>query len=70
MLIPLTVVNHQQLLSALNAPEFLGALLSLQNAIDEAVEMYQELHMWDDCIAVAEARVSFFKRFGTALAGS
>lgn len=27
-----------------------------QNAIDEAVEMYQELHMWDDCIAVAEAR--------------
>lgn len=33
----------------------------LQNAIDEAVEMYQELHMWDDCIAVAEARVSFFK---------
>lgn len=39
----------------------LGALPCLQNAIDEAVEMYQELHMWDECIAVAEARVSFFK---------
>lgn len=29
----------------------------LQNAIDEAIEMYQELHMWDDCIAVAETKV-------------
>lgn len=29
----------------------------LQNAIDEAIEMYQELHMWDDCIAVAEVKV-------------
>ncbi|KAK9531238.1 hypothetical protein VZT92_010676 [Zoarces viviparus] len=27
-----------------------------QNSIDEAMEMYQELHMWDDCIAVAEAK--------------
>ncbi|KAM9354646.1 intraflagellar transport protein 172 homolog isoform 1-T1 [Pholidichthys leucotaenia] len=27
-----------------------------QNAVDEAIEMYQELHMWDDCIAVAEAK--------------
>ncbi|XP_018542856.1 intraflagellar transport protein 172 homolog [Lates calcarifer] len=27
-----------------------------QNAIDEAIEMYQELHMWDDCVAVAEAK--------------
>ncbi|XP_041831040.1 intraflagellar transport protein 172 homolog [Melanotaenia boesemani] len=27
-----------------------------QNAIDEAIEMYQELHMWDNCIAVAEAK--------------
>uniref|UniRef100_A0AAY4EJK5 Intraflagellar transport 172 n=1 Tax=Denticeps clupeoides TaxID=299321 RepID=A0AAY4EJK5_9TELE len=27
-----------------------------QNAIDEAMEMYQELHMWDECIAVAEAK--------------
>ncbi|XP_064196298.1 intraflagellar transport protein 172 homolog [Anguilla rostrata] len=27
-----------------------------QNAIDEAMEMYQELHMWDDCIAIAEAK--------------
>ncbi|KAJ8275180.1 hypothetical protein COCON_G00098050 [Conger conger] len=27
-----------------------------QNAIDEAMEMYQQLHMWDDCIAIAEAK--------------
>ncbi|XP_060947369.1 intraflagellar transport protein 172 homolog [Limanda limanda] len=27
-----------------------------QNAVDEAIEMYQELHMWDDCIAVAKAK--------------
>ncbi|XP_078506239.1 intraflagellar transport protein 172 homolog [Lissotriton helveticus] len=27
-----------------------------QNAVIEAMEMYQELHMWDDCIAVAEAK--------------
>uniref|UniRef100_A0A3Q1FCG1 Intraflagellar transport 172 n=1 Tax=Acanthochromis polyacanthus TaxID=80966 RepID=A0A3Q1FCG1_9TELE len=27
-----------------------------QNAVEEAIEMYQELHMWDDCIAVAEAK--------------
>ncbi|XP_038160069.1 intraflagellar transport protein 172 homolog [Cyprinodon tularosa] len=27
-----------------------------QNAIEEVIEMYQELHMWDDCIAVAEAK--------------
>ncbi|MBN3302921.1 IF172 protein, partial [Amia calva] len=27
-----------------------------QNAIDEVMEMYQELHMWDDCITVAEAK--------------
>ncbi|KAI1897568.1 hypothetical protein AGOR_G00084610 [Albula goreensis] len=27
-----------------------------QNAIEEVMEMYQELHMWDDCIAVAEAK--------------
>ncbi|XP_077566022.1 intraflagellar transport protein 172 homolog [Stigmatopora nigra] len=27
-----------------------------QNAIDEAIQMYQELHMWDKCIAVAEAK--------------
>src|SRR4029434_11190722 len=30
----------------------------LQNAIDDVMEMYQELHMWDDCIAVAEAKVT------------
>uniref|UniRef100_A0A672S1B2 Intraflagellar transport protein 172 homolog n=1 Tax=Sinocyclocheilus grahami TaxID=75366 RepID=A0A672S1B2_SINGR len=27
-----------------------------QNAVDEVMEMYQELHMWDECIAVAEAK--------------
>ncbi|CAG5928433.1 unnamed protein product [Menidia menidia] len=27
-----------------------------QNAVDEAIEMYQELHMWDEGIAVAEAK--------------
>ncbi|XP_033644927.1 intraflagellar transport protein 172 homolog [Asterias rubens] len=27
-----------------------------QNAIDEAMEMYQELHKWDEAIAVAEAK--------------
>ncbi|KAM3602576.1 uncharacterized protein V6R79_006682 [Siganus canaliculatus] len=27
-----------------------------QNAIDEAIEMYQELHMWDDSIALAESK--------------
>lgn len=32
-------------------------LLLLQNAVEEAMEMYQELHMWDECIAVAEAKV-------------
>lgn len=26
-----------------------------QNAVGEAIEMYQELHMWDDSISVAEA---------------
>ncbi|TRY86956.1 hypothetical protein DNTS_000647 [Danionella cerebrum] len=27
-----------------------------QNAVEEVMEMYQELHMWDECIAVAEAK--------------
>nr|XP_032825685.1 intraflagellar transport protein 172 homolog [Petromyzon marinus] len=27
-----------------------------QNAIEEAMQMYQNLHMWDECIAVAEAK--------------
>uniref|UniRef100_F6S4V7 Intraflagellar transport protein 172 homolog n=1 Tax=Ornithorhynchus anatinus TaxID=9258 RepID=F6S4V7_ORNAN len=27
-----------------------------QNAVEEAMAMYQELHRWDDCIAVAEAK--------------
>lgn len=28
-----------------------------QNATEEAMDMYQELHMWDECIVVAEAKV-------------
>jgi intraflagellar transport protein 172 len=28
-----------------------------QNHIEEAMEMYQELHKWDDALALAEARV-------------
>ncbi|XP_025050082.1 intraflagellar transport protein 172 homolog [Alligator sinensis] len=27
-----------------------------QNAVEEAMDMYQELHMWDECIMVAEAK--------------
>ncbi|XP_021109553.1 intraflagellar transport protein 172 homolog [Heterocephalus glaber] len=27
-----------------------------QNAVEEAMNMYQELHRWDECIAVAEAK--------------
>ncbi|KAF6103703.1 intraflagellar transport 172 [Phyllostomus discolor] len=27
-----------------------------QNAVEEAMDMYQELHRWDECIAVAEAK--------------
>ncbi|XP_062822761.1 intraflagellar transport protein 172 homolog isoform X1 [Anolis carolinensis] len=27
-----------------------------QNAVEEAMEMYQELHMWEECLAVAEAK--------------
>ena len=33
--------------------------MPLQNAIDEAMEMYQELHKWDEAIAVAEAKVTY-----------
>ncbi|KAG8430927.1 hypothetical protein GDO86_019734 [Hymenochirus boettgeri] len=29
-----------------------------QNDVNEAMEMYQALHMWDDCIAVAEAKLA------------
>ena len=28
-----------------------------QNHVDEAIEMYQEMHMWDEAIEVAEAKV-------------
>ena len=29
----------------------------MQGEVDEAIAMYQELHRWEDAIAVAEARV-------------
>ena len=29
-----------------------------QNNVDEAMEMYQEMHKWDEAIEVAEAKVS------------
>ena len=29
----------------------------LQNHVDQAMEMYQEMHMWDEAIEVAEAKV-------------
>nr|XP_054094178.1 intraflagellar transport protein osm-1-like [Callithrix jacchus] len=28
-----------------------------QNAVEEAMGMYQELHHWDECVVVAEAKV-------------
>ena len=28
-----------------------------QNHVDEAMEMYQEMHMWEEAIEVAEAKV-------------
>lgn len=31
----------------------------LQGHVNEAMEMYQELHMWDESIGVAEAAVSY-----------
>ena len=33
------------------------SILLEQGHVDEAIEMYQELHKWDDAIAVAEAKV-------------
>ena len=30
-----------------------------QNNVEEAMEMYQELHKWDEAIEVAEAKVYF-----------
>ena len=36
------------------------SILLEQGHVDEAIEMYQELHKWDDAIAVAEAKVRRF----------
>ena len=32
-------------------------ILLEQGHVDDAIEMYQELHKWDEAIAVAEAKV-------------
>ena len=34
------------------------SILLEQGHVDEAIEMYQELHKWDEAIAVAEAKVN------------
>lgn len=34
-----------------------GDVIHIQGEVDEAIAMYQELHRWEDAIAVAEARV-------------
>lgn len=33
------------------------SILLEQGYVDEAIEMYQELHKWDEAIAVADAKV-------------
>ena len=35
------------------------SILLEQGHVDEAIEMYQELHKWDEAIAVAEAKVGY-----------
>lgn len=40
-----------------NGPFSLTLCSLTQNATEEAMDMYQELHMWDECIVVAEAKV-------------
>jgi len=37
----------------------------LQNHVDEAMEMYQEMHMWDEAIEVAQAKVCTFHNFSS-----
>lgn len=37
-----------------------------QNATEEAMDMYQELHMWDECIVVAKAKVTEYSCTGLA----
>ena len=38
-------------------------ILLEQGHVDEAIEMYQELHKWDEAIAVAEAKVGYLWPF-------
>lgn len=38
-----------------------------QNATKEAMDMYQELHMWDECIVVARAKVQNIIALGCGL---
>jgi len=39
----------------------------LQNQVDEAMAMYQELHKWDEAISVAEAKVGTQLFFGASI---
>ena len=45
------------------------SILLEQGYVDEAIEMYQELHKWDEAIAVAQAKVwrrcCWFHEWGT-----
>ena len=34
--------------------------------MDEAIEMYQELHKWDEAIAVADAKVWGWRGWGVS----
>ena len=45
----------------MHAPYIISAFYEydrLQGEVEQAMAMYQELHRWEDAIAVAEARVS------------
>lgn len=35
-----------------------SVIVVFQNHVNEAIEMYQEMHMWDDAIQVADAKVN------------
>ena len=40
------------------------SILLEQGYVDEAIEMYQELHKWDEAIAVADAKVWGWRGWG------
>ena len=39
--------------------------LFFQNNIDEALQMYQDMHKWDEAIAVADAKVIIIHQYAT-----